>query len=157
PMFRAVVCAVALLFVAHPSKAASISVTPMAGSDVSLIAVEGDLAVNDYEIFRQKAATITKAIVAFQSDGGNLLAGLQIGKFIRLRNFATVVPENSLCASACAIAWLGGTQRYMGATAHIGFHAAYLKSTGLESGAGNALVGAYLNQIGLSESAIFYV
>ena len=45
----------------------------------------------------------------------------------------------------------------MGATAHIGFHAAYLKDTGQESGVGNALVGAYLNQIGLSESAIFYV
>lgn len=108
-------------------------------------------------MFRQKAATINKAIVAFQSDGGNLLAGLEIGKFIRLRNFATVVPENSLCMSACAIAWLGGTQRYMGTTAHIGFHAAYLKRTGQESGAANALVGSYLNQIGLSESAIFYV
>lgn len=157
PMFRAFVCAVGLFFIVAPSRAATISVTPLAGSDVSVITVEGDLAVNDYEVFRQKAAAITKAIVAFQSDGGNLLAGLQIGKFIRLKNFATLVPEKSLCASACAIAWLGGTQRYMGATAHIGFHAAYLKNTGQESGAANALVGSYLNQIGLSESAIFYV
>jgi len=122
---RALFFAVVFLFVIDPSRAATISVTPLSGSDVSLIMVQGDLATNDHQIFRQKAAAINKAIVSFQSDGGNLLAGLEIGKFIRLRNYATVVPEKSLCMSACAIAWLGGTQRYMGTTAHIGFHAAY--------------------------------
>ena len=62
------------LFVVVPCRAATISVAPVAGSDISIITVEGDLAVNDYEIFRQKAATVMKAIVAFRSDGGNLLS-----------------------------------------------------------------------------------
>jgi hypothetical protein len=47
----------------------------------------------------------------------------------------------------------------MGSRAHIGFHAAYVVVNGVpnESGAGNALVGAYLNRIGLSDSAIIYI
>jgi hypothetical protein len=45
----------------------------------------------------------------------------------------------------------------MGNTAHIGFHAAYLRGTDQESGVANALLGAYLNQIGFSDTAIFYV
>jgi hypothetical protein len=43
--------------------------------------------------------------------------------------------------------------------AQIGFHAAYIKNEGRpsESGVGNALVGSYLTQIGLSEKAVVYI
>jgi hypothetical protein len=42
----------------------------------------------------------------------------------------------------------------MGRKAHIGFHAVSIG--GAETGAGNALVGAYLERLGLPERAIFY-
>ena len=47
----------------------------------------------------------------------------------------------------------------MGEGASVGFHAAYiLKSYGpIESSSGNAILGAYLNQLGLSEDAILYI
>jgi hypothetical protein len=47
----------------------------------------------------------------------------------------------------------------MGRTALVGFHAAYTEKEGLpsESGVGNALVGSYLTQIGLSEIAVVYI
>jgi hypothetical protein len=94
-----------------------------------------------------------------RSDGGSLLAGINIGRLIRLRNYATIVPSGARCASACAFAWLGGSPRYMASDAFVGFHAAYRVEGGraAESGAGNALLGAYLNQIGLNEAAIFYI
>jgi hypothetical protein len=43
--------------------------------------------------------------------------------------------------------------------AQIGFHAAYIEKAGRasESGVGNALVGSYLTQIGLSENAVVYI
>jgi hypothetical protein len=82
-----------------------------------------------------------------QSDGGSVLAGIEIGEAIRLKGFQTLVVER--CASACALAWLGGTQRFMKAGAQIGFHAAYDSDSRRESGVGNAMVGAYLNRIGL--------
>ena len=82
-----------------------------------------------------------------------------MGKTIRLKGFATAVPENALCASACALIWLAGNPRFIGEGAHIGFHASYIDRNGTlaESGVANALVGAYLNQLGLSQKAIAFV
>jgi hypothetical protein len=97
--------------------------------------------------------------VAFRSDGGSLLAGIRIGMLIRVKNFITVVPDGAQCASACAVAWLGGARRFMGAGSKVGFHAAYVQkgSATTESGPGNAVLGAYLDQLGLPEDAIVYI
>ena len=67
--------------------------------------------------------------------------------------------EGKRCASACALAWLGGTPRFMGDGALVGFHAAYVQQGGqpTENGVGNALVGSYLTQIGLSDNAVIYI
>jgi hypothetical protein len=95
--------------------------------------------------FRAQVGRLTKAIVVFNSDGGNLLAGIEIGKTIRLKSFATAVLGGLRCASSCAFAWLGGSPRFMERGARIGFHAAYIESAGRasESGIGNALLGSY--------------
>jgi hypothetical protein len=91
-----------------------------------------------------------------RSGGGSVLAGIEIGRIIRLRNYMTLVSDSASCASACAIAWLGGTTRYMAAKAKIGFHAAFNPETGQETGVGNALIGSYLSQIGLPDRAVIY-
>jgi hypothetical protein len=87
------------------------------------------------------------------------MAGIEIGKLIRLRGFATWVPSGMLCASACAAAWLGGTPRAMGKDAMVGFHAAYRIEDGkpAESGVANAVMGSYLGQLGLPDRAIIYL
>ena len=138
--------------------AASIEIKRLdAGNAVILVA--GDLELGDIDQFRSKAANLSKATVAFQSDGGSLLAGIRIGSLIRSKGFVTVVPDRAQCASACAVAWLGGAQRFMGTGARVGFHAAYVIKAGTtsESGPGNAVLGAYLNQLGLREEAIIYI
>jgi hypothetical protein len=106
---------------------------------------------------RIETASLSKAVVALASDGGNLDAGTQIGEAIRLKGFLTLVPHGAICASACALAWLGGTRRLMGKSSQVGFHSAADVSTGGLSGSGDALIGAYLNKIGLSENAIVYM
>lgn len=156
-MLRILIYSLFLLIAAEAANAATILVTYPKGNEIALVTIEGEIAFNDEKEFQQKVSTIPKTIVAFHSDGGNVFAGLQIGKLIRLRNFTTLVPDQMRCASACALAWLGGTSRFMGATAQIGFHAAYDKDTGQETGAGNALVGAYLSQIGLPDIAVYYI
>jgi hypothetical protein len=124
-----------------------------------LVMVEGDLELNDIEVFRTKVASLSKATVAFRSDGGSLLAGIRIGMLIRVKSFTTIVPDAAQCASACAVAWLGGVHRFLGVGSKVGFHAAYVQKAGTttESGPGNAVLGAYLDQIGLPEDAIVYI
>jgi hypothetical protein len=140
--------------------AANISLTPLDNDPAhAIVAVEGRLMPGDDILFRTQVERLTKAIVTFNSDGGSLFAGIAIGKIIRLNSFATVVLDGQRCASACATAWLGGTRRFMGNGAHIGFHAAYVEKAGAttESGVGNALLGSYLAQIGLPEQAVVYI
>ena len=124
-----------------------------------LIEVEGELIRGDEGKFIQTAITSADAVVVFHSGGGNLLAGIEIGKAIRLKGFSTLVPDNMYCASACALAWLAGRVRQMSDTARVGFHAVYTSEDGETrvSSAGNAIVGAYLNQLGLPTSAIIYI
>jgi hypothetical protein len=105
----------------------------------ALVMIEGDLELGDIELFRNKVAPLSKATVAFHSDGGSLLAGIRIGMLIRVKNFTTVVPDAAQCASACAVAWLGGAHRFLGVGSKVGFHAAYVQKGGAttESGPGN--------------------
>src|SRR5262249_52453076 len=124
------------------------------------VTVDGRFEVGDEIKFRTEVGRLTKAVVVFNSDGGNLQAGIEIGKTIRLKSFATaVLLDGSRCASSCAFAWLGGSPRFMHRGARIGFHAAYIQIEGRpsESGVGNALVGSYLPQIGLSKTAVVYI
>src|SRR3974377_62611 len=156
-MFRVGISTLIILISAASSNAAAILVSYPKGDEVALVTVEGEIVPNDEKEFQQKVSTVPKAVVAFQSSGGNVVVALRMGKLIRLRNFTTVVPDDMRCASACALAWLGGTNRLMGANARIGFHAAYNKDTGQETGVGNALVGAYLSQIGFSRAGGFLI
>ena len=129
------------------------------GQEVRVITLEGPLTFGDDKRFAAVAIGASSAIVVLNSPGGSVAAGIGIGTAIRLLGFSTLVPEGLQCASACALAWLGGTPRFMGRGATIGFHAAFVTENGQDtvSSAGNALVGAYLNQLGLSMQAITYI
>ncbi len=151
--------AVALFAGTSRMDAADISVRALEDQKAALLIVEGNLTVDDIGSFRTKVVSFSLGLVVLHSDGGNFGAGIEIGRTIRLRNFATWVPSGGRCASACAAAWLGGTKRLMGKDAMVGFHAAYRVEDGkpAESGAANALLGGYLSQIGLSDRAIVFI
>jgi hypothetical protein len=117
------------------------------------ITLNGLIGSDDAETFKVKAQLFPgKATAILNSPGGNLLAALAIGEFIRLRGWSTYVSDE--CDSACALIWLGGTQRLMTSDAKIGFHAASVN--GQQTGSGNAVLGAYLKRIGLSDEAVIY-
>ncbi|HWF93665.1 MAG TPA: hypothetical protein VG291_01760 [Xanthobacteraceae bacterium] len=155
---RHVFVIVVSLLVPLAAEAANIEVKQVDGA-APLVMIDGDLELGDIEVFHGKVSTLSKATVAFRSDGGSLLAGIRIGMLIRVKNFTTIVPDAAQCASACAVAWLGGAHRFLGAGSKVGFHAAYVQKAGAatESGPGNAVLGAYLDQIGLPEDAIVYI
>src|SRR5947208_14599702 len=98
----------ALLAMMTTVNAASIIVLPLSQNKLSLVVITGAIDLADRDEFLRKIAPLQSAIVSFSSDGGSLLAGLQIGETIRLKNFSTLVPDHARCASSCALAWLGG-------------------------------------------------
>src|SRR6266568_300448 len=152
--FAILACAV---LSAGPARAAAISVQSAGSEKPAVVVVQGTLDVADGERFFTKIAPLATAMVRFQSNGGSVVTGIQIGEMIRLRQFHTLVPAGARCASACALAWLGGTRRFMGPGARIGLPAASDPKSGQVTGVGNALLGAYLNRVGLSYSAVIYV
>jgi hypothetical protein len=156
--FRAYV-AFAVIFAAltcSQSMAANVTIAPPKPGKPPMILVEGVLNPEDADTFEAITSSLSAVvIVSLNSDGGSLIAGLRIGELIRARQFYTVVPKGMRCASACALAWLGGAQRFMFVDGKIGFHAASV--SGRETGVGNALIGAYLTRIGLSYEAVIYI
>ncbi|MFN0193435.1 MAG: PAN domain-containing protein [Aestuariivirga sp.] len=127
--------------------------------DFTIIVIDGEITFGDDERFEGIALSENKAIVILSSPGGLADPALRIGRTIRLRSFVTAVRQGSDCASACGIIWLGGVKRIVMAGGRVGFHAAYRRQNGAfyESGKSNALVGAYLNQLGLTPTAIGYL
>lgn len=120
---------------------------------------KGDINAGDDKLFDALTPDCAGGGVLLKSDGGDLLAGLRIGELIREKGLETAVAFDARCASACALAWLGGTKRYMSTSSQIGFHAAYTVNgkVASESGVGNALVGAYLTTMGLPKSAVIFI
>jgi hypothetical protein len=137
--------------------AATITLAPQTPDRPNVITVEGPLLSVDADQFAARVASLPSAFVAFSSDGGSLVAGLRVGEAIRRRGFSTFVPDGQRCASACALAWLAGIERFIGPDASIGFHAAYDMASGAETGVGRAMVGAYLIKIGLPHEAVIYI
>jgi len=152
------VSAILSLIFCDLSEAAEFSRTPTNGG-ADIIAIAGDFVLGDEKKFVDLALSSQNALVVLESPGGNLYAGIEIGRAIHLKGFATLVPDGVRCASACALAWLGGRPRVMGETGQVGFHAAYATKDGQSaiSSTGNALVGVYLNQLGLSTTAVLYI
>ena len=146
-----------VLLATTPAFAATITVRPQTPDRPIVVMLEGPLVGNDDDQFVAKTAALPSAFVAFSSDGGSLVAGLRIGEAIRRMGFSTIVPDGRHCASACAFAWLGGIERFIGTDARIGFHAAYNPASDRESGVGNALVVPYLTKIGLPYEAVMYI
>lgn len=147
---------------ASTALAAEITHTKLADAgelrDVEFIFISGDIKVGDEEKFRRLSVTYDKAIVALDSGGGALIAAIEIGKLIRIKEYPTLVANESVCTSACALIWVAGPTRFLSSGGRVGFHASYTDVRGekQETGLGNALVGRYLTLLNLPEKAIIF-
>jgi hypothetical protein len=125
--------------------------------DSVVIAIVGEILSGDDKRFETVAGSAAHALVTLSSPGGNLFDGLIIGATIHDRGYSTFVGPGNQCASVCGSIWLGGRRRFLAPSSKLGFHAAFNSRTGQETGEGNAILGAYLSQLGLSYAAIAYV
>ncbi len=125
---------------------------------VDVILIMGAIERGDDEVFRALSIQHKEAIVVLESDGGALAAAIEIGKIVRLAGYSTLVMEDDVCASSCALIWLAGSPRALSSKGRVGFHASYRDKDGKmeETGVGNALVGHYLTLLNLPQRAIIF-
>lgn len=110
----------AWLMAALPASAGQISASD---GKTPTIAISGTIEPGDEKTFHELASAMPNALVVLAGPGGRVGPALTIGMEIRARNMKTFVPAGGLCASSCALIWVAGTTRMLGADAHIGFHA----------------------------------
>ncbi|MAM35517.1 MAG: hypothetical protein CMH28_10635 [Micavibrio sp.] len=141
------------------SEASEIFTGPIPHTSSNYIVISGEIRPNDEIRFNQIAQNISNGVVVLASPGGSVIPALEIGKIISERGFKTMVPDNTLCASSCALIWIAGKEKFLDDSSVLGFHAAHIFKEGIayESGVGNALIGAYLNDLGLSTKAIIFI
>jgi hypothetical protein len=110
---------VAVVALAMPASAAEI----VAEGDT--ISITGQIEQDDYAHFRDAlTAKPQTRVVILNSPGGHLPPAITIGREIRARKIATVIPDGAFCSSACAMIWLGGIPRDIHGNGRLGFHSA---------------------------------
>jgi hypothetical protein len=146
-----------MLAAAHAHAA---DITDQRNSDGShTIRITGKLAPGDAVVFRTIALEIPlrdRVEVLMTSPGGSLIASLEVGRIVRQRGWTTVAMDT--CNSACAYIWLAGYKREIYPGTVLGFHQVGEDCASGTcqriSGLGNALLGAYLNELGFDDKAI---
>ncbi|MCJ9696623.1 PAN domain-containing protein [Rhizobium sp. PRIMUS64] len=155
---RVFLSAIVVLICAFQARAADVQIDQLK-DDIYIISVVGEFKEGDDNRFKNLAISTNKAVVFLDSPGGLAGVGMEIGRTISIKGFSTAVAENTICASSCGLVWLAGKHRFITPTSKVGFHAVFSDTSGQQtvSSAGNALVGSYLQQLGLSANVIVYV
>jgi ATP-dependent protease ClpP protease subunit len=94
-------------------------------------------------------------LIFLTSPGGLIEPAIAMGRTIRNARANTLV--SGTCASACGLIWLAGTKRFTFSNGQIGFHAAYSGENATVNGTANALIGAYVAELGFGENVIRYI
>jgi len=136
-MRRAILIAVGFLVsaVASPNEGLALDFTLHPNNKsktLTAILATGEIKGGDVEKLKQFLSQTEKkrnTAIYLASTGGNLYEGMKLGLFFKYRRIKTVVEGGEDCASACAVAFLGGTDnsgnpwRSSSTTSRLGFHA----------------------------------
>jgi hypothetical protein len=94
---------------------------------------------DDSQALLREALTTGAKIVTFDSNGGNILAAIAYGRVIRALGLSTFELRSAQCASACALAFMGGVVR-KAEPGSIGVHQASFSDGAINGQAATAAV-----------------
>lgn len=97
---------------------------------ISVVGVIQTTTAEEFRDFLRNHSVPSGTLVDFDSPGGSLVGGTELGRAIRANGFRTSVGMNApakerLCASACAYAFLGGVDRIIHPDSSFGIHQFY--------------------------------
>lgn len=77
-----------------------------------ILLLKGDFTQGDSpDLLAKEVATSGAKVITFNSDGGNVVMAMAYGRMIRSLGLSTLQLRSSQCASACALAFVGGATR----------------------------------------------
>jgi hypothetical protein len=121
------VAAISLVWCASIANAAQISVVE--NGNGRAIYLEGTIEQGDatnIALLLQRSSPID--LVSLNSPGGDLREGIILAKLFQELRLSVLVSRSSICASACAVAFMGGRERVIQEGAVVELHAPYRPS-----------------------------
>ncbi len=134
-------CVLIVLAFSKDSDALEFSVHPNNSQSLNAIFASGDVEQGDTEKlgrFLQGLSDKKNTAIYLSSPGGSLYEGMRLGRYFTANKIKTVVEGGHDCASACALAFLGGRDRKgnpwrsSSDNSRLGFHAFSTPGQGLE-------------------------
>jgi hypothetical protein len=124
--------------------------------DGTVISISGLIEPDDDKKFATIALGIKRAAIVLNSVGGNNNAAGHIGRFIRLHDYETRVPNGAICNSACVLIWIAGSFRHLDRDARLGVHSASTESGphGKRHEEANKIIAVYLEHMGAPQEMI---
>jgi hypothetical protein len=116
--------------------------------DVTVLLVSGVIGPGAHRQFRAALSRGSPELVVLDGPGGVLGEALLIGEEVRRRHLNTLVAPNRSCASACAVVFLSGRSKFLGAGANVGLHSASY-ADGRADPEATELMATYLRQVGV--------
>ncbi len=116
---------------AQPASALDFSRHPKDNADTNAILAKGRISDGDASDLNRHFTKLPKkpnTVIYLESPGGNVQESMLLGKFFYQNRIVTRVDAKKVCASACAIAFLGGRgadgkpQRIKSSTGKLGLH-----------------------------------
>jgi hypothetical protein len=134
PQWTALFFIVCLFATAGPTSAYALDFArhSIDSENLNAILVTGEVRVGDTDRLLNYVRSLppkNNNAVYLSSPGGNLYEGMRLGRMFKAERIKTVVEGSEMCASACAVPFLGGRDRqgarWMSSTttSRLGFHA----------------------------------
>ena len=119
----------------------------------TVLLVSGVIGPGAHYQFQAALSRGSTDLVVLDGPGGVLGEALLIAEEVRRRQLNTLVASNRSCASACAIVFLSGRNKYLGSGAAVGLHAASY-ADGRADPEATELMADYLRQLGVPDSTL---
>lgn len=107
-------CALAVWFAETTAAHAGLSYQAEQTPDgLRYVMVSGEFSYDDnLDEFASVVRSHNPSVIGFNSPGGNVSKAMELGRLIRSYRLNTLQPKGPDCASACALAFLGGVTRW---------------------------------------------
>lgn len=99
-----------------------------AGDGITYLEAKGEINTGDKnaiaKLFSQRRNG-DNIYVSFNSIGGDLIEGIEIGRYIRSLNANTIIANGNVCYSSCFFSFIGGIKRTVEPEGKLGVHQFY--------------------------------